>query len=361
VGAWKDFETVKGILARKHHVANLLFETAEWCQPGRWYVEGPYARHKGEPVPDTLRDSVRGIRSRRLSRELVERGAHPWFVDLPASRSAAPTAGSCSIAYLSNGGDWKLFDLVHQEVWSRPRFPEKLRREIANRSKFTPYFNVPPFAVEDIEGQAWRHETYFDGPTLARSNAATRTHVVQTLIAQYAAFALVERIPPDAQARRAAIDAFIAFAPDSLPARIVMSQPDDVDDINHRLARLPAHDDLSGQNIFVVHNDPWIIDWDVAGSLRPALHDLLYLVLREAELGRLDLFQQYINGDFDAPLAHIFLPSDRSASKRHNLVAMAHSYILRFQGLREAQRTEANRRNIDVIWKPLQGYFAGLI
>src|SRR6185312_10892345 len=188
--AWKDLETVRRIVARKHDVATLLFETADWCQPGRWYVEGPYARREGVTMPATLRDAVRGIRTRRISRELIERGAQPWFVRLPPGQSDTPTHGACASAYLSNGGDWKLFDLEHQEVWSRALFPEKLRREIANRARFSPYFNIPPFAVEDIGGQAWRHEAYFDGPTLARCEPHVRSRVVHRLFDQFATFAV---------------------------------------------------------------------------------------------------------------------------------------------------------------------------
>jgi hypothetical protein len=348
-------------MARKHDVASLLFETADWCQPGRWYVEGPYARRQGVPMPDTLRDAVRGIRTRRLSRELIERGAQPWFVRLRPGGSETPTHGSCTIAYLSNGGDWKLFDLEHHEIWSRSRFPEKLSREIANRARFSPHFNIPAFAVEDIDGQAWRHETYFDGPTLARCEPSKRTHVVHTLISQFAAFAAAESFAPDVAARRRSLERFQTFAPDSLPARIIAGQPNDVDDINRRLPDLHAHDDLSGQNVFVVDDEPWIIDWDTAGASRSALHDLLYLILREAELGRHDLLQKYLAGEFDASLARIFIPGDRSARKGHNLVALAHAYVLRFQALRDARRSEASRRNVDTVWQPLLAYCADQI
>src|SRR5665213_1286147 len=155
-----DLKTVRGILAKKREVGANLLETAAWCHPGLWYVEGPYARHKDAELPEGLRDSIRGTRTRKASRELVERDAPPWLVNVPDHRSPATPQSNCSIAYLSNGGNWKLFDFDNQVIWTRLRHVDNLDRDMANHQRFAVFFNIPAWHTVTLDDGVWRSETY---------------------------------------------------------------------------------------------------------------------------------------------------------------------------------------------------------
>ena len=353
----EDLKTVRGILAKKKEVGTRLRESAAWCRPGVWLIEGPYARFKDAELPEGLRDAIRGIRTRRASRELVERAAPPWLVNVAASGGG--DAPNCSIGYLSNGGNWKLFDLDNQVIWTRLAHPERLARDKANFDRFSVYFNIPAWRVVEMDDGPWRSEAYIADANLVHSSSATRVEVLKTLLEQYALFARRETRPADPALTAAAIATLGECAPGSIPARVAERFADAMAILGERIKLLPAHGDLSAQNVFVCGGQPWIIDWDTAGEYQPLLHDLLYLVLREAELGRTDLLTAYLEGGFDEGLRRMFSLCDLSAPPCDNLVLLVHSYIVRFHTRRRANHRDANRQNVESLWNRLQPACAG--
>jgi Ser/Thr protein kinase RdoA (MazF antagonist) len=124
------------------------------------------------------------------------------------------------------------------------------------------------------------------------------------------------------------------------------------------LKLLPAHGDLSAQNIFVSDGQPWIIDWDNAGHHQPMLQDPLYLIIRESELGRIDLLTAFLAGNFDTELHRIFALNGLSNAPCPNLVLLIHAYLIHFHNKRAAGQRDADERNVDILWKPLLVYCA---
>src|SRR5688500_11196804 len=121
----EDLETVKHIIRRKRKVKSFLKESEDWCCPGLWYIEGPYARHWRASLPDSLQDAVRGIWKRGQARQVVERIFPPWHTYL-RNEAKGVHRKTCSIAYLSNGGNWKLFDLENEMVRTRVRNVDRM-------------------------------------------------------------------------------------------------------------------------------------------------------------------------------------------------------------------------------------------
>jgi hypothetical protein len=205
----------------------------------------------------------------------------------------------------------------------------------------------------------WRSETYIADANLVHSSTETRVEVMKTLLEQYALFARREARPANPALTAAAIAALGECAPGSIPARVAARFAADMARLGDHVKLLPAHGDLSAQNIFVCGGQPWIIDWDTAGDNQPLLHDVLYLILREAELGRTDLLGAYLEGGFDEGLSRMFSLCDLSAPPCDNLVLLVHSYIVRFHASRRANHRDANRQNVESLWNRLQPACAG--
>jgi hypothetical protein len=356
-----DLKTVRGILAKKREVSANLHETAAWCQPGRWYVEGPYARHKDVELPEGLRDSIRGIRTRRASRELVERAAPPWLVTVPDHDSRAAAQSNCSIAYLSSGGNWKLFDFDNQVIWTRLRHVGNLDRDKANHERYATYFNIPAWHIVELDDGIWRSETYLADANLVHSDEKVRADSLKVLFQQYAVFARREAAPANPALTRAAIRAIVQTAPESIPARAAQRYAPDMERLGAKVGLLPAHGDLSGQNVFVCGGQPWIIDWDTAGQDQPMFYDPLYLILREAELGRPDLLRAFLDGKFDQELDRMFALCGLPPRSCDNLILLMHSYVVHFHAIRTAERRDATRHNIESLWNRLQPFCAGYV
>lgn len=349
-----DVKLVWDIFRRKMRIRSQLQNLAVWCRQGVWLIEGPYARHYRVSLPESLLDAIRGIRRRRMRREMVERLAPPWFAYLPGGAVQSPPR-QCSIAYLSNGGDFKLFDLENREVWIRPLFAIKMERELDNFKRFGAHFNIPAWRMVVVNNETWRCDSFLDGPTLAQCRPNQRIATVKALIQQYAAFA---RFAAESASPKVTEDAFTTIkncAPDSVPARIAIRHEEAIHRLGAALKYIPVHGDLSGQNVFVCDGKPWIIDWDTAGRLQPILHDVLYLIIREAELGRPDLLDSYLRGKFDDELGRILEWSDLPAGSCHNLVLLAHNYIVHFHLMRNEGRPDAGAQNVDNLWNPLHG------
>lgn len=352
-----DLKTVRGILAKKREVGANLRETAAWCHPGVWYVEGPYARHKDAELPEGLRDSIRGIRSRRATRELVERAAPPWLVNVPDLGSSPSTPQpNCSIAYLSNGGDWKLFDIENQLIWTRLGHPDKLERDLANRERFARFFNIPEWHTVTLDDGIWRSEPYIGDANLAHCAPQLRQDTLRALLRQFSLFARAGAQPCNPELTQAALKTMRQCAPRSIPARAADKHTAEMNQLGAAVKLLPAHGDLSAQNVFVRDGQPWIIDWDAAGQHQPLLYDLLYLILREAELGRADLLQAYLGGKFDEEIDRMFAACDLPARPCDNLILLMHSYIVHFHAMRQAERRDATRHNIEMLWSRLQAF-----
>ena len=354
-----DLKTVQGIRARKREVGATLLETAAWCHPGLWFVEGPYARHKDAELPEGLRDSIRGIRNRRASRELVERAVPPWLVSVPDRVSPETPQSNCSIAYLSNGGNWKLFDIENQVIWTRLRHVDNLDRDLANRQRFAVYFNIPAWRTVALDDGIWQSETYIADANLAQSDAAVRVEALEVPLKQYAVFGRREAIAPDPSLTAAAVETVRQCAPDSMPARVAQKHAGAMDMLGARVKLLPAHGDLSAQNVFVCGGQPWIIDWDTAGRHQPLLYDVFYLVLREADLGRPDLLQALLGGVFDTELDRMYASCDLSARPCDNLVLLMHSYMIHFHTIKCAGKRDATRHNLESLWNRLQQHCVG--
>jgi hypothetical protein len=340
----EDLKTVVGIIQRKRLVRQRLHDEMAHCRPGLWYVEGPYARHHEAELPGGLQDGVRGIRNRRTVRELVERLAPPWFAYVRPR--ADPADKQCSIAYLTNGGDWKLFDLENKVVWTRSIFDGKLDREAHALDRWSQFFRIPDWHTVHEEDGAWRVEAYLPGQTLASSGAEVRAGGVRDLLEQYRRFAAAGAQAPDPGLTAAALTTLRAVAQGSPLARFVEAHKEPLARLGRELPLLPSHGDLNAMNVFVCEGEAWVIDWDSAGIPRPALYDVLYLFLHEAMLGRRDLVEGWLDGRYAEDAATIVVGVDVDV-RSDALSLLVHAYAIHFHSIHQAGKRDADRRNVD--------------
>ena len=354
----EDLRTVREISTKKGLVRRYLQESAGYCRTGLWYIEGPYARHREVPVPDALRDAIRGIRRRKRLRELVERLTPPWHAYIPRHGSKRD---QCSIAYLSNGGKWKLFDLEKKVIWTRPSRNDRLARETENLVQFGHYFNIPDWEIVQRDGQVWRRDRYVGDKNLSQCDTGERIQILKVLFGQYEAFAASAAGRPAPELTHAAVSTIMECAPRSLPARIAAKHHAEIEALAASLRLLPVHGDLSAQNVFVLDGRPWIIDWDSAGVGQPILQDLLYLIIRESELERIDLLTAFLSGYFDDELLKIFSLNGLGGAPCGNLLLLVHAYLIHFHQKRLAGHRDVQARNVDKVWRPLRSYCARYI
>ena len=128
--------------------------------------------------------------------------------------------------------------------------------------------------------------------------------------------------------------------------------------LGRTLNLLPAHGDLSAQNVIVCEGLAWVLDWDTAGSPQPILYDILYLIVREAALGRTDLLDAFVAGRFDDGLERNLTAFGLAVRPADNLLLLLHGYIVHFHAARSAARLDASAANVDSVWNPLHGYCA---
>jgi hypothetical protein len=351
----EDLQTVRGILRKKILVKAYLRQTASWCRTGLWCIEGPYARHVKASLPQGLRDAIRGIRKRQRTREFAERIAFPWFTYVPHS-SSTTTARQCSIAYLSSGGDWKLFDLENELVWTRPANARKLEMELEMFKRFRPYFHIPPWHTLREGETLWRLDKFICAPSLVHCSTDERLAIVNVLLQQFATFGRSGALAADSRMTADAIRAIEGCAVSSIPYQVIKKHREVIEHLGAALKLLPAHGDLNAQNVYVIDRQPWIIDWDTAGHSQPMLYDVLYLILSEATFGRVDLLEGFLNGCFDENLEQVLLLSGLRKQEFSNFVILMHNYIVHFHFLRDQGRRDAHRRNIDDTWNPLSAF-----
>lgn len=336
----------------RHH----LLASATHCHAGNWCIEGPYARHLDARLPDGLRDAIRGIRKRARIREVVERITPPWHVRLPAV--AAERHAQCRIAYLSNGGNWKLFDFDNHHVWSRPMFAGKSASDVATLESFGRHFDIPPWRVVRDGQTSWRVDRLIPGVSMVHAAAGERSAAVRRLLDQYAAFAREAALPASPELTDQALATIVDCAPHSIPAAMARSCEAEMKRVGGALNLLPAHGDLSAQNVIVDDGRAWVLDWDTAGTPRPILYDILYLVVREATLGRTDLLDSLVAGRFDDGLERTFAAFCPARRPADNLILLMHAYIVHFHAARLAARLDAQATNVDSVWNPLRRYCA---
>lgn len=345
-----DLSLVGAILRKKRRLKRFLTETSHRFRPGLWLIEGPYARHHSVSLPTSLHDAIRGIRRRRWAREFAERVAPPWLCHLPESESVG-SVSRCSIVYFSNGGDWKLFDLESGVVWTHPTFSKKiLQGESENVRYFGSYFNIPTCHLVFEDDKPWRCDRYIDCPTLAQCTPSHRIATLRKLMYQYSLLAHTSATPAQPHTTEEAVHAFRDLGLISCATEIRM---DELNKLADHLKYVPAHGDLSGQNIFVCKDEPWVIDWDNAGERRPVLHDVLYLVLREAELGRPDLLEGFLRGTFAKEIEVIVQEPGLFQHPKHNVLLLMHNYIIHFYFMKRAGRRDASRQNVQRLWNLL--------
>jgi hypothetical protein len=311
-------------------------------------------------LPAGLRDAIRGIWTRRNLRELVERLVPPWNARVSGARGS-PARADCTIAYLSNGGQWKLFDLDGGRVWTLAPNVERTRRDLAKLDRFRHAFNIPAGQLVAEGDSLWRCDAYMDCPNLAQCDAARRSELVRRLIAQYAAFAASAGEPPRLQLTLDALDTLADIAPTSLAARIAQRHRPALEGLGRELPLAPVHGDLSAQNVFVCDGEPWIIDWDDSGESLPLLMDVLYLFVREAALSRVDLLEAFLEGRFDAEIGRAFRACGAPSLPRDNLLLVLHAYLVRLHVMRRSGRRDANGRNVESLWNRLRGYCKGYL
>jgi hypothetical protein len=225
-----------------------------------------------------------------------------------------------------------------------------------NFVRFGRYFNIPKWEITRENGQLWRREHYIGDKSLSQCETAERIEMMKAVLRQYEAFAASEAIGPAPELTQAAISTMLECAPRSLPARIAAKHHAAMETLGASLKLLPVHGDLSAQNVFVSDGQPWIIDWDNAGDYQPMLVDPLYLVIRESELGRIDLLAAFLAGHFDTELLRIFALNGLANAPCSNLVLLVHAYLIHFHHKKAAGQRDADRRNVDDIWKPLLVY-----
>lgn len=349
-----DLRTVLEIVRKKRKVRSLILETREWCIPGLWYIEGPYARHRRAELPGALRDSIRGIRNRQLARELSERLVPPWACFVRGETEPSGQSIQCTIGYLSNGGNWKLFDMENETVWSRPISSDHLSRQVANLEQFNAYFDIPAWNVLERGDVRWRSDAMLVAPNLAACSAREREATVRILLGQFADFAREHATPPEPEVTVEAIGTIQAVAPESFPALIAERNKSEFMSLSQRAPFVPDHGDLSGQNILVSGGRPWVIDWDTAGLPRPLLYDFHYLVLREADLQRPDLLDGYVRGVFDADIENVYRAAGVEKPECENFVALMHAYVLHFSHKYQMGHRDANRQNVIDLWGRLR-------
>ena len=355
-----DLETLRAIGVRKKRVkARLLATHPAWLRSGSWWIEGPYARRAGEHLPESLHDAIRGIWTRPRVREAADRALPPWHARVPAAANGEARRADCAIAYLSNGGRWKLFDVKAAHVWTAVRDHATAAREVAVLAPFRPFFDIPESRIERHADGDWRCDGYLEGRSLAHVPASARIDAVRTLLRQFAALGRASAQPPDPMLTRAAVNTIRAIAPASLPAAIVATHGDELEQLGAALPLAPAHGDLSAQNVVVCGARPWVIDWDGAGAARPLLADVLYLVVREAALGRPDLLRAFLAGEFDAGVSEALAATPLAASAPARMVLLAHGYIVRFHLQRVAGMRDATGPNVDGLWSRLRPFCNG--
>lgn len=348
----EDLKTVVGIIQRKRLVRQHLQDEMAHCRPGLWYVEGPYARHRDAELPSSLQDGVRGIRNRRAVRELVERLAPPWFAYVPPRDD--DSHAQCTIAYLTNGGDWKLFDLENKIIWTRSIFDGKLDREVHTLERWSQFFRIPDWHTVDENDGAWRVEAYLAGQPLATSSAESRASGIRDLLEQYRGFAAAGVLAPDPGLTGAALATLRTVGADSPAAHFLAAHEERLARVARELPLLPSHGDLNGMNVFVCDGKAWVIDWDNAGMPRPVLYDVLYLFLHEAMLGRRDLVEAWLAGHYIDDCAKILggLDVDLRADA---LPLLVHAYAVYFHTIYQAGKRDADRRNVDRFCDAMHG------
>jgi hypothetical protein len=352
-----DLETVRTIARRKARVKARLLETGpRWCRPGRWRIEGSYARHESTDLPAGLRDAIHGIWKRPLARALTERAVAPWRARMQRPAGNVHVAADCSIAYLSNGGRWKLFDLGNARVWTRLRDLERARAEQARIEPFRMALNIPDCRLVDDAGTLWRSDRYVSGINLALCRPDRRLEITRTLAEQYARLAMAMATPANPDFTSQAVGTLCDFAPASLPAQLCGRHLDRIHEFGASLPIMPAHGDLSAQNVFVAEGQPWILDWDEAGRKLPVLYDVLYLVTREAELDRFDLLAAFLDGAFDEGIPERFGGACLHGGPHDRLLLIVHAYAVRFHWQRTAGQRDANAHNVDDVWAKLRSY-----
>jgi hypothetical protein len=357
---FEDLRTAHGIFLKKRRVKALLEETAGWCLPGTWHIEGPYARRSGIELPDGLRDSIRGIRTRRASREFVERLLPPWRTRVPKRVASTKPATGCSIAYLSNGGNWKLFDLENHAIWTRATGTKDMTAETQRLGRFGSFFRIPAWRTVVDEQRVWRCDQYIDGPNLAHCSQEQRLVAVRILLRQFGDLARAEARAPDSDLTRDAVRTMLEVAPDSVPAAVAARHGDELGQLGANLKLIPAHGDLSAQNVFLEAGLPWIIDWDTAGRCEPMLYDVLYLILREATLGRRDLFLAFAQGAFDVDIERALASAGMGAARCHRLILLVHAYLVHFHRKKHAGQRDAQAKHVDDSWNSLRSHLRGL-
>jgi hypothetical protein len=343
LAALEDLRTVLGIIERKREVRKRLRDEVGHCRAGLWYVEGPYARHRDAAMPGTLQESVRGIRKRRAVRELVERLAPPWFAYVPPQGDGD---AQCTIAYLTNGGDWKLFDLENKVIWTQSICSGKLDRDARTLDRWSRFFRIPDWhTVEENDGQ-WRVERYMPGQTLVMCSPALRATAVRDLLEQYRGFAAVSAGPADPALTRAALATLQSVGAGTPVAQFIEAHAPALARLGDALPLLPAHGDLNGMNVFVCDGEAWVVDWDNSGAARPALYDMLYLFLHEAMLGRGDLLDAWLAGHYASEAAGVVggCGIDLQANAAALLVQ---AYAIHFHAIHQAGKRDADRRNVE--------------
>jgi hypothetical protein len=351
-----DLSTAREIARKKALVTTRLSETAVGlCQPGLWLVEGAYARHRGTVLPTELRDAVRGIWRRPRARQVAELLLPPWYAKVRNPESAGRRA-DCTIAYFSNGGKWKLFDLRNGRVWTRVEDIDRAVQEQRRIDAFRSTLRIPAFTLERYGSGWWRREVYLVGPNLALCPVSVRLPTMELLIAQFGAVARTMTAPPDPRLTTDAVNTMLESAPGSIPAQLCARYATEIQWLGEELPLAPAHGDLSAQNVFVCEREPWVIDWDSAGAGAPLLFDVLYLATREAELGRPDLFEAFLDGRFDDAVAHALSECGAPPRRRDNLLMLLHAYVVRFHRQRRAGQRDANEWSVDAVWRTLRSY-----
>ncbi|MCC6531336.1 MAG: phosphotransferase [Burkholderiales bacterium] len=355
----EDLRTVHEIFRKKSRVREALRETAGWCLPGDWYIEGPYARHSEVELPEELRQAIRGIRKRQVAREIVERILPPWRVHLRRAAMAKPER-QCSIAYLSNGGNWKLFDLDNAAIWTRPLGGRDMAPEIENLRRFGAHFKIPSWGTVRDDGKLWRFDQYIGARSLAHCTEAQRIDAVAALLRQFGEFARTHSLGPDPDLTQAASATILESAPASLPARFAEKHRPALERLGSALRLAPAHGDLNAHNIFLHQGEPWIIDWDIAGRYQPFLYDILYLIFTDVALGRSDLFVAFLEGRFDDAIERALGSIGAPAPDCNRLLLLVHAYLINFHRKKRAGQRDAEAQNVNALWNPLQTYFAGI-
>lgn len=307
-----------------------LQQDAHFLRAGLWITANPkMARHWRHGRPSRQLQRAKGIHSK------------PGLLRTLASLTWIRSNGTHSI-FLPNAykADAVLIDPATSVLRVLHTGPIS-RASIESRILLSRYLDTPIFEV--LDGGRLIREEFVQGDDIASLPSNERIDAFKVLLAGYASLCAHEAIGSAGSLFDSAVQASMEVGLPGNLTLFVAAQAAAVRPDVRRWSLIPAHKDISAENIIVRRGRPVLLDFEWAGWA-PFCYDPMWLIIREAATGnRHDLLEAYLEGRLDSELGALWESADLQLPPNKVAALVPIVLLSAYEAATTAGVTEPNR------------------